>query len=476
MNTNIVMPQLGESLTEGMIARWLKREGESISQFEPLLEVDIDKVTTEIPATHSGVVLRILAAEGMRVKAGEVIAIIGETTEVVSHSTTAAPADILESTTIAPPLTQLSTDTDVVTRAVSPLAARIAADHGIDPVTISGTGQAGRVVKQDVMAHLAARLELDGHPQNQEEILLSPAVAGLCDVYQIDLGKLHGSGKGGRVTRTDVESYLQTRGIDRPTSSLPLVTKPADASPKPLPLLKSSPAAAIADEVVPLTAMRRSIAEHMVRSVKTSPHVTTVMEADLSAVTEHREANKIEYAQQGAKLTYTSYFIAATAAALRQHRILNASWNEAGIVLHRDINIGMAVSLGEEGLIVPVIRHADEKSLLGLARAISDLVDRARTGTLQPDEVKDGTFTVTNHGSSGSILATPIINQPQAAILGVGAVQRRVIVIDDAIAIRSMVYLSLTFDHRVLDSASADAFLATIRGQLETAFFIPTTS
>jgi 2-oxoglutarate dehydrogenase E2 component (dihydrolipoamide succinyltransferase) len=211
-----------------------------------------------------------------------------------------------------------------------------------------------------------------------------------------------------------------------------------------------------------MTTIRRSIAEHMLLSKHTSPHVTTVMEADMSLVAAHREANKATFARDGVNLTFTAYLISAAIAALKAHPMVNSSWSEAGVVLHRQIHIGMATSLGDEGLIVPVIKNADGLSLLGLARAINDLAERARAKKLQPDEVKGGTFTLTNHGTSGSLFATPIINQPQCAILGAGVIQKRAVVINDAIAIRPMMYISLTFDHRILDGASADQFLAKV--------------
>lgn len=218
---------------------------------------------------------------------------------------------------------------------------------------------------------------------------------------------------------------------------------------------------------MPLNAVRRAIAEHMVLSKHTSPHVTTVMEVDLNRVVKHREQNKEKFAHDGAKLTFTPYFVAAAVAALKAYPMVNSSWAEDGILIHRDINIGMATSLGEAGLIVPVIKQADTLSLLGIARTVNDLAARARARQLRPDEVKGGTFTITNHGISGSLFATPIINQPQCGILGVGAIQKRVVVVDDAIAIRPMAYVSLTFDHRILDGAIADYFLGKVVESLQ---------
>jgi 2-oxoisovalerate dehydrogenase E2 component (dihydrolipoyl transacylase) len=228
---------------------------------------------------------------------------------------------------------------------------------------------------------------------------------------------------------------------------------------------------AMSGELIPLNSMRRVIADHMVMSKRTSPHVTTVFEVDLSKVVAHRSKNTAAFERDGANLTFTPYFAMATIAALKKYPLVNSSWSDNGIVLHRTANLGIAVSLGEDGLIVPVIKNADSLNLLGLARTVGDLADRARRKQLKPDEVQGGTFTITNHGTSGSLFATPIINQPQCGILGVGLIQKRVVVLTqndvDAIAIRPMVYLGLTFDHRILDGNSADNFVAWIKQLLE---------
>jgi 2-oxoisovalerate dehydrogenase E2 component (dihydrolipoyl transacylase) len=222
---------------------------------------------------------------------------------------------------------------------------------------------------------------------------------------------------------------------------------------------------------LPLNSMRKAIADHMVMSKRTSPHVTTVFEVDLSKVVAHRNQHKAAFERDGAKLTFTPYFAMATIAALKKYPLVNSSWSESGIVLHRTVNLGIAVSLGADGLIVPVLKNADSLNLLGLARSVNDLADRARRKQLKPDEVQGGTFTMTNHGTSGSLFATPVINQPQCGILGVGMIQKRVVVVTqndvDAIAIRPMVYLGLTFDHRILDGNSADNFVAVIKQMLE---------
>jgi len=300
---------------------------------------------------------------------------------------------------------------------------------------------------------------------------ISPVVAKMASEHGIDLFQVTGTGQGGRITKRDLQAYLENRPAEQAAALASTPVAPT-APPPPAAAAPTQPAGAPAGppgegEILPLTQVRRSIAEHMVHSKHTSPHVTTIMEADLSRVAAHRQANKEVFARDGVNLTYTAYFVAAAVAALKAHSIVNASWREEGIWLHRAIHIGMAASLGEAGLIVPVIKNADGLSLLGLARSINDLASRARLRQLKPDEVQGGTFTITNHGVSGSLFATPIINQPQCAILSVGAMQKRVVVVSDAgggdlIAIRPMAYLGLTFDHRILDGALADAFLGNI--------------
>jgi 2-oxoglutarate dehydrogenase E2 component (dihydrolipoamide succinyltransferase) len=292
-----------------------------------------------------------------------------------------------------------------------------------------------------------------------------------------------GSGHGGRITKKDVLAYLETGDETAASESAPW-EQPAlgelfRPSEEVFGTKEDEPSVSTSlqpGSVVPHSPVRRSIAEHMVRSKQVSPHVTTIMEADLSRVVVHRKAHQAQFARDGVKLTYTAYFLAATVRALKVVPQVNASWSDEGMVLHQEVNIGVAVSLGEEGLIVPVIRNADQLSLLALTRALNDLAERARQRQLKPEEVQGGTFTITNHGVSGSLFATPIISQPQAAILGVGALQKRVVALEvpdpsggvmDAFAIRPMVYLSLTFDHRLLDGAVGDTFLGTIVKTLE---------
>ena len=426
MPTKVIMPQLGESVVEGTVTRWLKAEGDSVEEFEALLEVNTDKVDTEIPAPASGKLLKLYVPEGTTVRAGTLLAVIGQQGEAVPEAEAEPPQ--------APPITSAAAVTPPVPAAgvqpaqadlgfISPVVARLAREHNLDLRQIRGTGAAGRITKKDVLTHLETR------PAAPWE---SPS-----------LGELF-----------------------RPTEEVFGVAGAA-----------SDPGGPAAGEVVQLDAVRRAIAEHMVRSKATSPHVTTVMEADMRRVVAHRQAHREAFAREGVNLTYTAYFAAACVSGLRAVPMVNASWTEQGVRLHPHIHLGIAVSLGEQGLIVPVIKDAGQKSLLGLAQALGDLAGRARARKLQPDEVQGGTFTITNHGVSGSLFATPIINQPQTGILGVGALQKRVVAVEsrdaagtvtDSIAIRPMVYLTLTFDHRILDGAQADAFLGKVVETLQT--------
>jgi 2-oxoglutarate dehydrogenase E2 component (dihydrolipoamide succinyltransferase) len=285
---------------------------------------------------------------------------------------------------------------------------------------------------------------------------ISPVVAKIAAEYGVNLQQVQGTGLNGRITKNDVLNFVESgkefieHGSQTATHRPSSIVTPADG-----------------DRLIKHTAIRKQIAEHMVMSKQTSPHVLTVMEADMSRVARHRSANKEMFGRDGVNLTFTAYFMMAIVSGLKAHPNVNSSWTDAGILVHKNINLGMATSLGEEGLIVPVIKSADNLSLLAMARTVNDLANRARSKKLQPDDVKGGTFTLTNHGISGSLFAFPVINQPQCGILGVGAMQKRVVVIDDAIAIRPMVYLSLVFDHRILDGASADLFLMKVKETLE---------
>lgn len=436
----IKMPQLGESVTEGTVGRWLKRPGDPVAKYEPLLEVVTDKVDTEVPAPEAGILHEILVPEGETVRVGTVIARLtpagatGSATSAAPVTTVAATESRATTTTVtattAPPATDDGRNTYL-----SPVVARLLAEHQLNPAQIRGTGQGGRITKQDVLRFLAER---EKQPATPAATPVAPAPAA--------------------PTPAPIPTPAPAPMPVAPVPPPPPVTAPTTSE---------IPADA---ELVPLTPMRRSIAEHMVRSVRTSPHVTTIMEVDLSRVIAHRAAHQEAFIRQGVRLTMTPYFIMAAIAGLQAVPVFNGSFTDQGIIIHRRINIGVAVALNE-GLLVPVIPDADEKNLLGLARAVNDLAERARSKRLRPEETQGGTFTITNHGVTGSLFATPIINQPQAGILGIGAVVKRPVVITqnglDAIAIRPLCYLSFTFDHRIADGATADQFLSTVKKRLE---------
>jgi 2-oxoisovalerate dehydrogenase E2 component (dihydrolipoyl transacylase) len=413
MATKVLVPRLGEGVDEVTVTKWLKQEGDTINELEPLLEVNTDKVDTEIPAPATGTILKIVAEEGIAAKVGELLAIIGKPGEVFDVSN--APVSNETESKVESQKSEISQPATFNTRPstdlgfISPVVARVAAEHGVDLSQVNGTGLNGRITKNDVLAFVSGR---KSKVEGQKTSTLQPA--------------------------TFQPSNLQSGTLIKHTT------------------------------------MRKSIAAHMVESKHTSPHVLTVMEADMSRVIKHRAANKAAFGRDGVNLTFTAYFMMAIVAGLKAYPQTNSSWTDEGLLVHKNVNIGMAVSLGEDGLIVPVIKTAEDLSLLAMARAVNDLANRARTKKLQPDEVKGGTFTLTNHGVSGSLFAFPVINQPQAGILGVGAMQKRVVVIpakdgagDDAIAIRPMVYMSFVFDHRILDGASADWFLAKVKDTLE---------
>ncbi|MCS6836811.1 MAG: 2-oxo acid dehydrogenase subunit E2 [Anaerolineae bacterium] len=445
MVTRIIMPQLGESVVEGTVGEWLKKVGETVQEFESIVRVSTDKVDTEIPSPASGVLLRIDVAEGQTVQAGVLLGLIGQPDEALPAAEAPAPAlrqhpaPVPGQAVFAPAQPSVTSGTRAYAGHVTPVVARMAAEHGLDLSQIRGTGRDGRITKKDVEAYLAQR---SAAPQPAAE--LPP-------------WEQPGSGD---LFKPLVEYTLPPPPVAPPTPAQ-FPARPSSAR------AAAEPVGKLSGELIPLSAMRRSIAEHMVASkLHIAPHATTVFEADMSAVVAHREAHRGAAKAQGIKLTYTAYFVAAIVEGLRAYPILNARWTDEGIYMQRPLNIGMATAL-EDGLIVPVIKNAQDYNLFGLARQINDLAERARLKRLSPDEVRDGTFTLTNHGVSGSLFATPIINQPQSAILGVGVMEKRVKVIDDMIAIRPCVYLSLSFDHRLIDGATADGFMSVVKAALE---------
>ncbi|MBA3534569.1 MAG: 2-oxo acid dehydrogenase subunit E2 [Ardenticatenales bacterium] len=465
----ISMPQLGESVTEGTVGRWLKQVGDRVEKYEPLLEVISDKVDTEITATEGGTLLSIEIEEGATVPVGTVLCYLGEAGESTGQG---GGAPTVQKTPVEMP--------------VAP------------PIAAPAPPPSPRLMERLTERAVPAPVPEPATKSNGAAQTITPVVARMLSEHNIDLSQVQGSGREGRVTKRDIEEYLERRGqpaAPAPTPAMPTpppVAQPAAAPVAPTPTVApiapatppapqiqrpappapapaARPIAAQPGELLPLTNMRRRIAEHMVNSKRTAPHVTTVFEADLGAISAHRNANRRDFEARGVRLTFMPYFVEAVVHGLRNHPLANSTFTEDGIQLLKDLNIGVAVATqGGAGLLVPVVRRADEKNLFGLARDMDDITQRARRGGLTPDDMGGGTFTISNHGVGGSLWGTPIINQPQSAILGIGKIQKRVVVTkEDAIAIRPMVYLSLTFDHRVLDGATADAFMADVVNRLE---------
>jgi len=450
--TDVVMPQMGESIVEGTLTKWLKKPGDHVDRDEPLFEISTDKVDTEIPSPAAGTLAEVLVEEGKTVGINTVVGRIddgaGNGARPAAAKPAAAPPPAAPAKPQAPAAPPRQTQAPVESQAPAPPPREAAppANEAAEPAESAGP------------AEPAGSAEPAGP--------LSPLVRKMARENNIDLGRLKGTGAGGRITKQDVESYLaqqHTAPAQTPAAAPPR-TQPAQAPAAYTPAAASSPGKV---RIEPMSAMRVKIAEHMVMSKRTSAHVTTVHKVDMTKVAKIRERQKADFqARHGFSLTYLPFVVRATVEALRTFPIVNASIDGNNIVYHNEINIGIAVAL-ENGLIVPVIRNADEKNVLGLQRSIVDLAARARSRQLKPDEVQGGTFSITNFGGFGSIIATPVINQPQVAILGVGAVEKVPVVIDDAIAIRSICYLSLTFDHRLIDGALADQFTAKVKSVLE---------
>ncbi|MGH9558010.1 MAG: dihydrolipoamide acetyltransferase family protein [Bryobacteraceae bacterium] len=432
---DVTMPQMGESIVEGTLTRWLKKPGDRVQRDEPLFEISTDKVDTEIPSPVEGTLQEIVVEEGKTVGINTVVGRISENgaapvaaaaPELARAPGPPKPQSQPQPAAAAPP--PPPTPTEVVEETagpLSPLVRRMARENNIDLARVRGTGAGGRITKQDLENYIAASRPMPPQPQ------AAPP--------------------------------------PQPEAQVPVRTQQPVYVPKPPPQQTTamtygeSPAV----RIEPMSVMRQKIAEHMVFSKHTSAHVTTVHKVDMTKVAKMRERVKGAFqAQYGFSLTFLPFVLRAATAALRQYPLLNASIDGNNIVYHRDINLGIAVAL-ENGLIVPVIRNADEKNVAGLQRSVVDLAARARSRQLRPDEVQSGTFSITNFGSFGSVFATPVINQPQVAILGVGNVEKEPVVIEDAIAIRSMCYLALTFDHRLIDGALADQFTAKVKAILQ---------
>jgi pyruvate dehydrogenase E2 component (dihydrolipoamide acetyltransferase) len=459
---DVIMPQMGESIAEGTLSRWIKKVGEPVKRDEPIFEISTDKVDAEIPAPAAGVLSEILVQEGQTVAVQTVVARIDtEAAAGAAPSRSEGPAASAPAPAAAAP---------------APPAPPKAAPAPPPPAPApSAPAPAARPAAEKARPGQVA--EGNGEMETAEERLRrrsTPLVRKMAAEHGLDLSEVPGTGLAGRVTKNDVLGYIDSGGSTRPGAG---VQPPAAPSPEPVAATAPQPRAPTpavepweGDRVEPWSRIRKLTAEHMVMSRRVSPHVNTIFEIDYTRVAQLRARKKQEYADRGVNLTFLAFIAKAAADALRRHPTVNAAVSGESTILRRDINLGIAVAL-DWGLIVPVIRHADDLSLLGLARAINDLGERARSKKLSPDEVQKGTFTITNPGVFGSVIGTPIINQPQVAILCVGSIgkQPAVITVDgtDAIAIRTRGMLSLAFDHRIVDGADADRFMADVQKTLQ---------
>jgi pyruvate dehydrogenase E2 component (dihydrolipoamide acetyltransferase) len=470
MAHDVVMPQMGESIAEGTVSKWLKNVGDKVERDEPLLEISTDKVDAEIPSPAAGVLTEILAKEGDTVPVNSVVARIAAEGAAAEAAPTPAPEQKPEQQAA-----NESTAQEVKQDAPAAAPALEAVSDAVNLKTLSAPAEGAEGADDDKVASLDERRRTKS----------SPLVRKIAAENNVDVSQISGTGVSGRVTKNDILDYLQSpkpaAAAAAPQPSAPASSQPSQPSTPSQPQAYQAPqtpriqfAEGANVQMEPLSLMRKRIAQHMIHSKQTSAHVHTVFEIDFTNVDRLRRRYKDAYAERGVKLTFMPFIVQAVIAGLREFPILNASMDESNVVYHRDFNIGIAVAL-DWGLIVPVLKRADELNILGASRAINDLGDRARTKKLAPDDVQGGTFTITNPGVFGGLFGLPIINQPQVAILGVGGIKKRPVVIEskdgDSIAIRSMCYFSLGFDHRLIDGAVADQFMARVKQIIEAGQF-----
>jgi len=455
MAVDIVMPQMGESIFEGTITKWLKKPGDKVERDEPLFEISTDKVDAEIPSPSAGVLKEIKVGEGQTVPIQTIVGVID-----AAGSSAAAPAP-------AP------------AKAAAPAPAKAPA------AAVPVPAAAPRPASPAASAPVAAAPAPASSASTGERIHSSPLVRRMAAEHGIDLSTVPGTGAGGRISKQDIEAVIAAGGAPAtvpPSSAVSAASSRSSAPPPPPPAATGGAQAHAAlesavprekmyfgnYEVQPLSVMRQRIAEHMVMSKHVSPHVYSVDEVDMTKIAALRAKSKDEFEKRyETKLTFMPFFVKAAVAGLRAFPTLNASLDGTNVILHKEINIGIAVAL-DWGLLVPVVKNADEKNILGIQRTMNDLAERARTKKLKPEEVQEGTFSITNPGVFGGLFGLPVISQPNVGILGLGAIEKRPVVINDSIAIRSMCYVTLSYDHRVVDGAIAHQFLHKVKETLET--------
>ena len=470
---DVIMPQMGESIAEGTLSKWLKKVGDPVKRDEPIFEISTDKVDAEIPAPNAGTLAEILVQEGQTVAVQTVVARIETEAGVAAAAPAAAPAPPQPAAAPAPPA---PAPASAPAAAAAPAPQPAAAKAATVPADSPRSGYGG--IREPSSPPLATPAGPNGVESTEERLRRrsTPLVRKMAAEHNLDIASIQGTGLAGRVTRNDVLAHLESA----PAAAAPAAPAAAPrAEPAGAPGAPAVPQPAPApmqvdawegDRVEPWSRIRKLTADHMIMSRRVSAHVNTIFEIDYTRIAQLRAAKKREYAERGVNLTYLAFIAKAVADSLRKHPGVNAAVSGESTIYRRDINLGIAVAL-DWGLIVPVIRRADELSLLGVARAINDLGERARTRKLNPDEVQRGTFTITNPGVFGSVIGTPIINQPQVAILCVGTIEKQpaVITVDgtDTLAIRTRGMLSLAFDHRIVDGADADRFMADVKAALQ---------
>jgi pyruvate dehydrogenase E2 component (dihydrolipoamide acetyltransferase) len=468
MSTPVVMPQMGESIAEGTIVRWIKKVGDSVDRDEPLFEISTDKVDAEIPSPAAGTLLEISVKEGETVPVNSVVATIGAAGEKSAGPSAAAVVSTPAAT--VPPSGRAAEPSPQAngTPASAPAFARPEPPASFGETSSHAAFSPAPTVAVDRASESEPSPKRPGGREAGQKS--SPLVRRIAKEHGVDIGHISGSGIGGRVTKHDILDFIE-KGAPAPQASasarVDVGASYGETSPKRPDGREGGTQTADRIDVQPMSIMRKKIAEHMVLSKRTSAHVYSVFEVDYTRVEQIRKARKADFERDGVKLTFTSFIAKVAVDCLRKHPVINASIDGDNVLYKRDINLGIAVAL-ENGLIVPVVKHAHEKNILGLSRAIADVADRARAKRLNPDEVHGGTFTITNPGNFGAQFGLPIINQPQVAILGVGTIEKRAVVIDDMIGIRLRGYLTLGYDHRLVDGAVADQFMADVKKGIET--------
>jgi pyruvate dehydrogenase E2 component (dihydrolipoamide acetyltransferase) len=495
---DVIMPQMGESIAEGTVTKWLKNVGDKVERDEPLFEISTDKVDAEIPSPAAGILKEIRVTPGTTVPINTVVGVIAAEGEAAASAPQpAAPAPAPQAPPLNPPPLPASAQPPAAPPAPQPPTPQPPASPAPAPPPPAPAPQAdaapgpppspkpapqapipmpapAQPVAPPVEYHIederprAAGGEKPRAEMTAEELRQtrsSPVVRKIAAEHQLDIREIPGTGIGGRVTKQDILGHIEGRSTPGSPPAAP--SAPPQAAPQaPAPGGAPPTVAGPRVQIVPMSPIRKKTAEHMVLSKRISAHVSTVFEIDFSRIDQLRHKHKASFAERGVRLTYMPFVLKAVVDALAAFPVLNASIEGDNVVYRKDVNLGVAVAL-DWGLIVPVIHHADEKNVLGLARAVNDIAERARAKKLKVEEVQGGTFTITNPGVFGSLFGTPIINQPQVAILGLGTIEKRPVVRDDAIAIRTMAYVALTFDHRLVDGSDADRFMAQIKKTLQ---------